>query len=346
MKKILHILNSNKLSGAENVVADICMMFKGEYDMAYCSIDGSIAEALKDRDVKFIPINKLGIYDLRRVIKTYKPDIIHAHDSRATFFASIVAGKIPLVSHLHGNHEDMRRISIKSLLFIISYLLKIRKVIVVSESCLNDFVFRKIIFKNTMLLKNIIHFKRLELLADKDQVDYNYDFVFLGRFSYPKNPKRVAIVASMVLKELPDSKFGVIGDGELKDEMVEVFKNEGVIDRVFFTGRLSYPYKALKSAKCMLMCSRYEGLPIAALEALALGVPIVSTPVDGLMGLIIDDQNGYLSDNNSELARHVVSLIKIKDKHENISFNCTELFSKINNESEYKENIKVVYNTL
>jgi hypothetical protein len=60
MKRILHILSTNTLSGAENVAADICMMFRDEYEMAYCSLDGPIKDSLCGRGVNFIPLKKLN----------------------------------------------------------------------------------------------------------------------------------------------------------------------------------------------------------------------------------------------------------------------------------------------
>jgi glycosyltransferase involved in cell wall biosynthesis len=222
-------------------------------------------------------------------LKTFKPDIIHAHDIRASVYASFISFNIPVISHLHGNQKAMRKISIKSILYLISTF-KVKTIIAVSDSCINDFVFKRIIKRKAVVIKNVIHLKRLEILMDKDEESYNFDFVFLGRLSYPKDPKRVALVASNVLKKCSFAKFGVIGDGELQKEMINVFEEQNVIDRVVFTGKLPYPYKALKSAKCLLMCSIYEGLPIAALEAMALGVPVVSTPVDGIKDLIINNQ--------------------------------------------------------
>ena len=52
--RVLHLLASNKYSGAENVVCQIIDMFKGEVEMAYCSPNGTIANSLKDKNVTFI----------------------------------------------------------------------------------------------------------------------------------------------------------------------------------------------------------------------------------------------------------------------------------------------------
>lgn len=340
--KILHILQSNELSGAENVVADICMMFNGEYEMAYCSPEGPIREALVDRNVNYISIKKMNLSAVRRAVKSYKPDLIHAHDVRATVLATWAAGKIPVVSHLHGNTEDMRKFGIKSLMYMVSTN-KIKKVISVSESILVDFIFKKHIEKKTSCLRNIIYLPRIEKLVGKDDNVYNFDFAYIGRITYPKNPQRVAKVASQVLRQSPHAIFGIIGEGDLKGEMEVVFKNEGVADRVVFTGRLAYPYNALKQAKCMLMCSRFEGTPIAALESMALGVPIVSTPVDGMLNLVIDRETGFLNSDDLHLAGAVIKLISEKEHHNEMSIASIKRFESLNEENDYKKQLKGIY---
>ena len=51
--KVLHLLASNKYSGAENVVCQIIKMFNNSVEMVYCSVDGPIAQTLKDKGIKW-----------------------------------------------------------------------------------------------------------------------------------------------------------------------------------------------------------------------------------------------------------------------------------------------------
>ncbi len=340
--RILHVLTSDKLSGAENVVADICMMFEGEYDMAYCSLDGSIREALEDRKVEFLPLEKLNVAEIKRNIQLFKPDILHAHDIRASVLSTFAGGNIPIVSHIHGNIDDMKKINLKS----VSYMMtnkKMKAVISVSQSILEDYIFRKSIEKKTTFLQNVLHSPRIEKLLAKDTDEYDFDFSYIGRLSYPKNPQRVAQVASNVLKKCTSVTFGVIGDGDLKSEMEAVFREEGVVDRVVFTGNLPYPYKALKQSKCMLMCSRYEGTPIAALEAMALGVPIVSTPVDGMNDLVEHEHSGFLSSVDEELTQAVIDLLSNEELQREMSEKSITRFKNLNREREYIYRLNEVY---
>lgn len=108
--KILHILSSNKFSGAENVACQIIDMFgqNKDYEFVYVSSDGDISEVLHKKNILFAPLKQMSVKELQRVFDEQKPDVIHAHDMRAGFFSALACGKIPLVSHIHNNAFDSR----------------------------------------------------------------------------------------------------------------------------------------------------------------------------------------------------------------------------------------------
>jgi len=149
-------LQSSRISGAENVVADICMMFEGEHEMMYCSPDGSIRQALADRGVKYFPLKKLCASEIKRAVNSFKPDIIHAHDVRVTVLTAMVSGKIPFISHLHVNNTDMQKPGLKPFLYMFA-VKRAKKLIVVSESCLSQYIFKKQIEEKTIHLRNIVY---------------------------------------------------------------------------------------------------------------------------------------------------------------------------------------------
>lgn len=342
MTRILHVLSSNRLSGAENVAADICMLFKNEYEMAYLSPDGPIKKSLDDRGIHFIPIKNMSLSEVKKAIKIYKPDIIHAHDVKATILSVINAGKIPIISHLHGNNDNMKKIKLKSILYLLTSF-RVKKIIIVSKSILEDFIFKDFIKEKSLYLRNIIYKRRVELLLDKDTNEYDFDFSYIGRISYEKDPQRVAKVASKVLKLLPSAKFSVIGTGDLIDNMRKIFVDEGVYNRVMFTGVLPYPYKALKQSKCILMCSKFEGTPITAIEAMSLGVPIVSTPTDGMVDLVENEKTGFLSNEDKALTQAIVKLIKDNNLRSVLSKYSIDRFKRLNDESVYKNQLDKIY---
>ena len=86
--KVIHVLNSNRYSGAENVAITIIKELNNEMDCLYACPRGPIEEILKKENIKYIPIKKLSIREINKVIKEYNPDIIHAHDFRASIICS------------------------------------------------------------------------------------------------------------------------------------------------------------------------------------------------------------------------------------------------------------------
>ena len=110
--KILHILASNSFSGAENVVCQIVGMFSDDpsIEMIYCSPDGPIRGELDERGVRFAPISALNLKELRRVIREQRPDLIHAHDMRATFVAALACGKTASKTRFGGGKRPCRAV--------------------------------------------------------------------------------------------------------------------------------------------------------------------------------------------------------------------------------------------
>lgn len=336
--KILNVLASNKYSGAENVVCQIASLIGEKHEVFYCSPFGPIEESLKDKNVTFVGVQKLNLSQLSKVIKRVKPDIIHAHDIKASFFVSLTHKKIPYICHLHNNAQENRKLSIKSFLFNLACK-KAKKVIFVSNSNYNDYYFKKKIEKKSVILKNVISIESLESKVKQDKKKYNNDIVFLGRLSKPKNPLYLLEILKLAILKKKDLKCALIGDGELRQQCEEYIKNNNLGKNIKLYGFLSNPYKILKDSKMMLMSSIYEGTPMCALESIALGVPIVSTPTDGLLELIKTGKTGYIYKTKEEAVKHIFKILKNPAKYKK---DCLLYSKKINNLKNYKKQIERV----
>ena len=291
--KVIHLLYSDSFSGAENVVCQIISMFRDDenVEMMYCSRDGKIREALEARNVKFIPLKRLTVRAVKKVIKLYKPDVIHAHDVLAGVIAALACGKTKLISHMHNNPVASRGPSVISIAYLFAGA-KAKRIFWVSNSSYEGYFFHRFFADKSKVLYNIIDVEALYQKMYLDNAAYNYDVVYLGRLEYQKNPQRLLNVFSKVVELNPNIKMAIVGTGNLEEELREMCEKMNLQNNVDFLGFQSNPLKILHDAKVMVMTSRWEGTPMAALEALALGVPIVSTPVDGLKDLISNDVNG------------------------------------------------------
>lgn len=88
--------------------------------------------------------------------------------------------------------------------------------------------------------------------------------------------------------------FLSVGQGPLEAELLELRDELGLGERFRFLGYQADPVRVLAAGDVFCLSSRYEGLPIALLEALALGLPAVVTAVGGIVDVVNDDVEGFL----------------------------------------------------
>ena len=116
-----------------------------------------------------------------------------------------------------------------------------------------------------------------------------------------------------IQREMP-VKAVMIGDGELREIVEEKIQELGLEEIINLKGFLENPYEVLQKCKVLCMPSRWEGFGLAAVEALALGVPVVATEVGGLPG-IIDESCGKLCDSKETFVEEIGSLLSLSLIH-------------------------------
>ena len=342
--RVLHLLQSSRFSGAENVACQIIELFKDDInvEMAYCSRNGQIGETLREKNITFLPVEKFGIKDVKKIIAQYNPDVVHAHDMRACVIAVLTGTKAKIISHIHNSDFASRKVSTKSILYYLASR-KCSKVIWVSNSCYNAYYFHKGLKNKSLILYNVIDKKYIEKKIKQDQDRYDLDVVYVGRLAEPKNPQRLITVSSILKNMKDDIQIGIVGTGPLEETVLNMIRDNGLNNNVHLYGFMQNPYKVLQSSKIMIMTSDREGTPMIALESMALGVPIVTTPTDGLCDLIEHGINGFLSWDENELAGYCLMLIDNPETREKFSKNISHKFNNINDIANYKRVIESCY---
>lgn len=345
--KVLHLISTDVFSGAENVACQIIKQFEKDkkYDMVYCSKIGPNKERLDSLEIKTLPIKKFNYECVKKAVEQYKPDIIHGHDIKASIIASMFSNKAKIVSHIHANHENMRKFNMKTFLYSLT-IKKYSKIIWVSQSALDSFYYANKVKDKSIVLYNVIDSKALLENLRKDTNDYEFDLIYLGRLNYQKNPERLISLIEKTTKAKKDLKVAIIGDGDLRDTVEDLVKEKKLESNVTIFGFMNNPYKVLSCSKIMIMTSRYEGTPMCALEAMAFGKPIISTITDGLKDIIDNDKTGFLSNDDDKLSEKIIELLSDK-KIYNEWCNCVKKKNDvINNIENYCAEIKNIYDEI
>ncbi|WP_283153412.1 glycosyltransferase [Guptibacillus hwajinpoensis] len=308
--KVLHLLQSSKYSGAENVVCQIINMNKQneEVEMVYCSKDGPIRQILEAYKIPFYPMKKLSIRELNTIVKKYKPDIIHSHDATASVVSSLVIADSKIISHLHSNPPWIKSNGINSILYFLASV-RFRKIFTVSNSIMNEYVYGDTLKRKTMMIGNPIDNKSIQEKAIiKDTNDSTYDVAFLGRLAAPKNPLKFIEIINSLREFIPDISAVIIGDGDLRTECEEYIKKFNLQKNVHLTGFLNNPYPQLSRTKVLCITSDWEGYGLAAVEALSLGLPVLCTPAGGLTD-IVNENCGKICLSNKDFVSELHKLL-------------------------------------
>lgn len=341
-KKVLHILSSNKYSGAENVACTIIESMRDMYDMYYCSPRGQIENALQEKNISYISIEKLSLENVGKVIKKVNPDIIHAHDNKATVICSFFGNKYKVISHIHGNNMIMNSKNLKTFIFNLCSK-RISKFIWVSDSSLDGYIFKNNILNKSIVLYNIVDGKGIIAKAREYNCKEEFDLIFLGRLGYPKDPERLIKIIKLVKQKINNISVAIVGDGPERSKVESLVSDYNLKENVKLYGFQTNPFPILNNSKILIMTSIYEGTPMCALEAQSLGKPIVATPVDGLKKIVINDYNGFLYSSDNDIVKCIYKLLSDKKYLNELSKNSKNFFLKYNDLKKYCNTISDVY---
>ena len=141
--------------------------------------------------------------------------------------------------------------------------------------------------------------------SDDDDV---FRFITVGRLSEVKNQQMMLRAFGAFLAKGYDAKLQMLGRGEEEANLKSLAQDLGIQERVEFVGYVSNVEDYLMNAQVFLLSSRYEAQPLSILEAMAAGLPVISTDVGGVSDIVTD--NGILvpADNGNAMMQAMESL--------------------------------------
>lgn len=338
-KRILHILNSRSYSGAENVVFSI-IEHLNEYEFAYVSRKGAIQKRLEAHGIQYYLLDKLTINEIKRCVLDFKPDIIHAHDFTASILSCFLHYRIPIISHLHNNPPWIKKYGIKSFLYYF-FADRYKRVLVVSEAILSEYVFRKKIIKKAVIIHNPIDFDKISKMAKEGSVK-KYDIINLGRLSQQKNPKLFIDIIEECVRNKLEIKVAMIGDGELYDDVKSYIYEKHMEKYIDILGFKENPYLYLQQSKILCIPSLWEGFGMSAIEALVLGKPVVASSAGGL-SKIVNDSCGKICYLKKEYVEEIMNLMLDKEYYEKKSKNAVNRAKNLQIKINYYDNLRKIY---
>jgi glycosyltransferase involved in cell wall biosynthesis len=241
---------------------------------------------------------------LSKVLGDNHIDIVHCHAHKSTMYGTLAAvfAHTPIVmAHVHGlrRSRTIRRKLINLLLFR-----KVKKIIPVAESVKKD-VLRSNWFlspRKLSVLENSIDYERFANVPiskhdAKQMLPVPTDaFVFgtIGRLVPTKGLSYLIEAFSTVKAQMPSAHLVLLGDGPLKPELEKQARQTQYKDSIHFLGYRTNIEALLRGIDVFVLSSIAEGMPRVILEAMASGVPYISTKVGGIPEILNDENVGQL----------------------------------------------------
>lgn len=127
------------------------------------------------------------------------------------------------------------------------------------------------------------------------------EIISVGRLNLQKNYELLLYAFRDIYKDYPNYKLRIFGQGAEEENLKKLCKKLGIESRVLFEGYKKDVNECMKNSEIFVMTSKYEGMPNALIEAMAMGFPVISSdcPSGGPRSLIQDHENGLLFENDN-----------------------------------------------
>ena len=308
--RVLHIINSLGLGGAQTVVKGILESQKNNKDI-FLYVMRRKKKELKIEHPNIFIYPSESVYsikplkELKNFIKKNNIEILHCHLPRQQLFGYLLKKTFPnikVIFHEHGNVFDSD--------FFVPFLLnhiqgRANAFIAVSNAIKEGLIkkakidTRKIIVLYNFVDTKIYNRKKIKWDIQKERKKLGIkrgDFVvgYAGRLVYRKGWKEYIEAAKLIVKDNPNFKFLIAGDGTDKEKMLELIQKYNLEKNIIYLGYKSEMVWFYSLLDCFVLPSYWEGLPMVQLEAMAMKIPLVSCNGPGMDEVTMNNENSVL----------------------------------------------------
>lgn len=309
--RILYVSTSLIYGGAERLLVSYANLQSAEHDIyiVYLKDEPKLLPQLNPNiKVHKIGLSLLTVFNLRKLIKEIKPDVVHSHLGHADLVGMLACAGLGLRYYLTLHNVYFKKNWIDEVYYFLYRLLLTfatphAKTISVSKAIRNNLSLGKLkLSESRSLLKyNGIRDVKVEGTRESLRQQLNIpldDFVllFVGRLVPQKSVHTLLEGLSLVSPKSRNIKCIIIGEGALKEKLTDLSERLNLTGVVEFRGVTSTPELYYACADLFVLPSVFEGLVTVAIESFRAGLPVVGTKIDGNTELIEEGVNGMFFD--------------------------------------------------
>ena len=243
---------------------------------------------------------------LNQELSRFKPQIVHTHLSACVYCVPWILSHRAVMLHTIHSMPSYELVRPKRMIMAMMYRTKKAVPVAISheiQKLTKEFYKCK---NSVELIYNPVDINRFASVPK--MVHDKYTLVSAGRLSIAKNQMLLLHAFEQILLDNKNVQLFILGDGLLREELEKYVHEKKLEDYVHLEGNVDNVEQYFARADVFVLSSNYEGLPLVILEAMAAGLPIISTNVGGVKDIVTD--NGILVEPNCQeaLSKAIMSL--------------------------------------
>ncbi len=323
--KILHLISSGGMYGAEAVILSLSHALRLGGDESVVASLSNASRQLHERAMAegltsvLIPCNgpfsPATVSAIREAAAHFGADVVHAHGYKADVYAWAALRKsgMPLVSTCHTWYDNDVAVRVYGALDR-QVLRGYARVVAVSAQVEQRLLRSGVQASRMRRIQNGVDMVPFAVAADARATvpaERGVTAGLVGRLAPEKGVDIFLEAAAIVTAELPHVRFRVVGEGPERPRLEQQRHSLGLDDRVDLPGHQASMMPVYAGLDLLISASRQEGLPIALLEGMASGLPVVATSVGEVPALVLPGKTGLLVAPNdaAALARAMLQLL-------------------------------------
>jgi len=303
---IAYVIDGLSLGGAERQVAILARSLPQRYRPIVIALSDRLdpfGNDLISRGIDVVTLSRRSHNDprrllgLTRLLKDSGVKIVHGWLDAANAYA-YAAGRMlgkPVVLSLRS---EVLRVT-RGKAAVLTWMLRHADGVLVNSAAGKEFLESKLRVPHNKIIhiRNWVDPEHAALVRELPGDDASPTIGFVGRFEKPKQLHLLVAAFQFVLERLPAARLILMGGGSERAALVDQAADLGIAASIEFADPNPAVHETMKRFHILALPSAFEGLPNAAIESLAMGIPIVSTRVGDVAQLIADGQTGVFFEN-------------------------------------------------
>jgi glycosyltransferase involved in cell wall biosynthesis len=326
--RVLHVISSGGMYGAEAVILNLARAMEGGPDTMVLGVfenlpnanlqlhEAAVKQGVESHLIRCSgQVDRGAVVRVRELVREARADVVHAHGFKADIYAYLAmrGSGVALVSTCHTWYDTDWMVRLYGRLdrFV---LRRYARVVAVSDEVRARLLKAGVREERIRIVRNGIDLRPFAAAkaALRAEIGDAEIVGLVGRLAWEKGVDIFLRAAARVLLEFPEVRFVVAGDGPDREKLEGMIEELGIEGSVTMLGRREDMGGVYASLDVVVSASRQEGLPMAILEGMASGRAMVATAVGEVPKLVVDGRTGVLvaAEDVEALAAGIAGLLR------------------------------------